>query len=429
MKKNFVTQIANAPWMKNKDTKKIIAAITKNGKEARFIGGCVRDALLHLPIHDIDIASQETPDNIIVLLKKARIKVAVKGKGIEHGTVMAVINRQCYEITSLRKDIKTNGRHASVVFTEDWHQDAARRDFTINALSSTINGFVFDYFGGIKDLSNGVIRFVGLAHERIEEDYLRILRYFRFIAVHNMEIGCQKELDACVKQASNLNKLSAERVRTELFKILKSSNPFYSIKLMYDRGVLEIILPHTTKPKRLFQLVMLEKNLINDDIITADPLRRLAALVKTDVAGTSEITEKLKLSKAENKRLKSLVAPEFDFYLAIFNNNLHEILYNLGSTSTIDLALLTWSTILVSPKKVRTEEKIHWLSIIKTIYEGRKQKLIFPLKGREVVNCGIHPGPKISIILSQVEKWWLKGGCKANRKECLIKLRSILERL
>jgi poly(A) polymerase len=429
MQKKSVYQIINPPWMKSKETRFIIAAITKNGKEARFIGGCVRDAILNIPIHDIDIASQETPDNIIKLLKKANIKVVLKGKGIDHGTVMAVINHQCYEITTLRKDIKTDGRHASVEFTEDWHQDAARRDFTFNALSSTTDGLVFDYFDGIQDLSDRVIRFVGLAHRRIAEDYLRILRYFRFIAVYGMEIGCQKDLDACVKQAIKLKKLSAERVRAEFFKILQSNMPLNIIKLMYEKKVLEIILPHVIEPERLFQLIQLESDLVSLHIIKADPLRRIAALVDTDEIGASEIRNTLKLSKAEHKRLASMVAPKFDIYPAILNNNLQALIYNLGSARVIDLALIKWASMLVSSEKMPVEEKNKWLRIIKAVDEGREQEPNFPLKGREVLDFGIQPGPQISLMLAQVEDWWLTGGCKANRKECLIELQSVIERL
>ena len=208
------------PWMKNPEIKAVLSAITKNGKEARFVGGCVRNHLLRQPIHDLDIATQELPQKIISLLNDAGIKAIPTG--LKHGTIMAVINHKNFEITTLRRDIQTDGRHAVVQFTEDWEQDAARRDFTVNAISVDLEGTIFDYFNGRQDLDAKIIRFVGHAPDRINEDYLRILRYFRLIATLSLNIGDQKELDACIDQVEKLTDLSAERIRSELFKILSS---------------------------------------------------------------------------------------------------------------------------------------------------------------------------------------------------------------
>ena len=164
-------------------------------------------------------------------------------------------------------------------------------------------------------------------------------------------------------------------------------------------------------------------------IIKADPLRRIAALVDTDEIGASEIRNTLKLSKAEHKRLASMVAPKFDIYPAILNNNLQALIYNLGSSRVIDLALIKWASMLVASEKMPAEDKNKWLGIIKAVDKGREQEPNFPLKGREVLDFGIQPGPQISLILAQVEDWWLTGSCKANRKECLIKLQSVIEQL
>ena len=180
-------QVVVQPWMETAEVKAVFRAITAGGKEARFIGGCVRDTLMQRPVSDIDIATQERPERVMELLRGAGI-IAVP-TGIEHGTVTAVTGGQSYEITTLRKDIETDGRHAVVKFTENWRTDAGRRDFTFNTMSATPDGMVYDYYNGIQDLADRVIRFVGRVQERIDEDRLRVLRYFRFIAVLGMRVG------------------------------------------------------------------------------------------------------------------------------------------------------------------------------------------------------------------------------------------------
>jgi poly(A) polymerase len=415
-------QIPVEPWMETPEIKAVLAAITKNGKEARFIGGCVRDAILKRPVNDVDLATQETPDQITILLEDAGIKAVPTG--IEHGTVMAVINHQSFEITTLRKDITTDGRHATVEFTEDWKQDAARRDFTFNTLSATPNGMVFDYFNGIQDLANRVIRFVGRAPERIEEDYLRILRYFRFIATIGMRVESKTEFLACVNRASKLKELSAERIRSELFKILNSNMPLDIMPLMYQQGVLQVIVPHVTAPEKLRQLAWLETSAMNFASVGRDPLRRLAALVATDESGVQDITDALRLSKAEHKRLTNMIAPTSNLRWNMSKGELQAALYHQGAATVVDVALLNWADMIVNSPNSPTKEKDGWLHIIEIADQQMGQEPNFPLKGQDVLDLGTSPGPEISRLLAEVKIWWLDGGCQANRTACLTELKS-----
>ena len=227
--------------MTNSHIKNVLEALNGEGKEARFVGGCVRDGLLKIPVQDVDLATPERPEKVITLLEAANIKVVPTG--IKHGTVTAVIADKKYEITSLRIDMKTDGRHASVDFTDDWKQDAMRRDFTVNALSACPKGNVYDYVSGLQDLLEGRIRFIGLAEEKIKEDHLRILRYFRFIAANGFKNEDNKTHQICVNNSYLLAHLSGERIRNELFKILVSANHNDGMGMMIRDGVTKHFLP------------------------------------------------------------------------------------------------------------------------------------------------------------------------------------------
>jgi poly(A) polymerase len=409
------------PWIKNPNIKAVLSAITKNGKEARFIGGCVRDRLLKKKINDIDIATQELPQNIISLLKDAGIKAVPTG--LKHGTIMAVINNKTFEITTLRRDVQTDGRHAEVQFTENWKHDAARRDFTLNAISIDLEGKIFDYFNGRYDLDKKIIRFVGHAPNRINEDHLRILRYFRFIATMGLNIGDPKELDACIDQAGKLNGLSGERIRSELFKILSSKMEKSILQIMYEKGILGIILPHATSPERLMELARLETSTLNIKALRPDPIRRLATLVKTDVSGIDEITNALKLSKIEHKQLINIKKNTNAIYWNMTHNRLQRAIFKLGNKTVIDLALHNWADTIISSSKYTLELEDGWMQIIAAAEEQQDRELILPIKGQDAVDLGIPPSCKISQLLKQVEDWWLQNGCMADRKACLRKLK------
>ena len=412
------------PWMTDTKLKGVLSAITKNGKEVRFIGGCVRNHLLKQPVHDIDIATQELPARVIQLLNQEGIKAVPTG--IEHGTVMAVVQCKTFEITTLRRDIRTDGRHAIVEFTEDWEQDAARRDFTVNALSVDLEGNLFDYFNGTQDLESQILRFVGHAPDRIKEDQLRILRYFRIIGTLGLNIGDQKELDACIDQASALKRLSGERIRSELFKILSSKMKNNIIPIMYENGILNLILPYVTSPARLQELSQIEDYTQNTKQIMPDPIRRLSSLIEADASGVAEVTDALKLSKNEHNRLTNIKTNTVAIFWNMPNHKLQSAIFKLGNTTVIDLALHNWANMLISSPKSRKEIEDGWLQIISTTQEKESQELLLPVKGQDVLDLGIPPSHQISQLLKQVEEWWLKNSCTPDRKACLRKMESLV---
>jgi poly(A) polymerase len=412
-------------WMEKPEINAVISAITKNGKEARFIGGCVRDLLLKRTVHDLDIATQELPQNIISLLRDAGIKAVPTG--LKHGTVTAIINNEKFEITTLRRDVQTDGRHAEVQFTKNWEHDAARRDFTINAISIDLEGHIFDYNNGRQDLDKKIIRFVGHAPDRINEDHLRILRYFRFIATMDLNIGDQKELDACIDQADKLNRLSGERIRFELFKIISSKMGKNILQTMYEKGILGVILPSAISPNRRMQLARHETTTLNIKSIRPDPIRRLAALVQTNVSGVTKITNALKLSRIEHKRLTNIIKETDAIYWDMPHDQLQRAIFRLGNQTVIDLAFYNWANMMISAPKYLSKLEDGWLQIISTAEEQQGQELILPIKGQDVINLGIPPSCRISQLLEQVEGWWLNNGCTADRAACLRKLKLFVD--
>ncbi|MBX6323955.1 MAG: CCA tRNA nucleotidyltransferase, partial [Rhodospirillaceae bacterium] len=236
-------------------TRAVLAAVTADGAEARFVGGCVRDALLSRPVGDVDIATPEPPERVLALLARAGIKAIPTG--IDHGTVTAVKDGTPFEITTLRRDVETYGRRAKVAFSDSWREDAARRDFTMNALSCTPDGRVFDYFGGLADLEARRVRFVGDAATRIREDVLRLLRFFRFYAHYGSPPPDGEALAACRELAPLLPTLSAERVRAEVLRLLAAPDPCPALALMRDNGILDRVLPAAAGLDRLRGLVIL----------------------------------------------------------------------------------------------------------------------------------------------------------------------------
>src|SRR5207302_6029056 len=280
-------KIAPQPWMKAAPTRALLKALGNAGIAARFVGGCVRDALLGRPIADVDLATPARPEEVIAALQKARIKVVPTG--IEHGTVTAVFNAPAppwhFEITTLRRDVETYGRRARVAFDADWAEDAARRDFTINAIYLDPEGTLHDPVGGLADLEAHRVRFVGEAARRIAEDVLRVLRYYRFEARFGTGHGDEAARAACRDAVPLLARLSAERVAQELLRLLAVPDPVPALRMMAEDGVLRAILPEATRLDRLQRLIAFEPQ--------PDPLRRLAALVVVDAAGAVALAERL----------------------------------------------------------------------------------------------------------------------------------------
>ena len=363
--------------------------------EARIAGGAVRDALSDRLIADIDLATPRRPEAVIEALTQAGIRAVPTG--LEHGTVTAVSGGRGFEITTLRRDEHTDGRHAVVAYTDDWREDAARRDFTINALSMTRDGAVFDYFGGIADLRAGVLRFVGDPATRIAEDYLRILRFFRFFARYGDGGAPDADAVSAIRAAvPGLARLSAERVWNELSRILSVPDPRAAVALMADLGVLAAVVPEGGDPARLDRLVAAGAPI--------DPLLRIAAMLTGDATA---FAGRLRLSAAERDRLVALrAAPSADPTAG--DATLRRLLANTERSVLIDR---TWLDGDPAPARDALRQRLQTMP-----------QPVFPLEGRHVLALGIPPGPQVGALLRAVQTWWLEGGCQADATACRAQL-------
>src|SRR5690349_5033916 len=306
--------------MEDTATRLVLRALEAGGQPARFVGGCVRDALLGRPIGDIDIATPEPPERVVELLRKWRIKAVPTG--IEHGTVTAVARGRPFEITTLRRDVETFGRHARVAFDAGWAEDAERRDFTMNAIFLDGSGAIFDFVGGIEDLHAGRVRFVGDPEARIREDVLRLLRFYRFHAHYGRGAADGTARNACRKLAPLLPSLSAERVAAETIKLLKAPDPVPTLRMMAEDGVLSAALPELARLDLLARLVAIEP--------APDPVRRLAALLPPDPAAAGAFAARLRFPNKVRDRLVALTAPATAIDLAADERAQRWTLYRLG---------------------------------------------------------------------------------------------------
>lgn len=365
--------------------------------EARIVGGAVRDVLAGRMVADVDFAVPLPPEVVSARLRAAGLKAVPTG--LLHGTVTAVAAGRGFEITTLRRDVATDGRHAVVAFTDDWALDASRRDFTINAMSATRDGAVFDYFSGRDDLRAGVVRFVGAAMARIGEDYLRIFRFFRFYARYGRGAPDPDALAAIRAKRDGVAALSAERVWREMKLILAAPDPRAALALMRDAGVLEIVLRHADLA-RLDRLVAAGA--------PNDPMLRLASLVPSqDVAG---IAERWRLSSAEAELLDWLARPG--------------VLDPAGDAAAVRRALaVTPPEILVGRGWLDDDGGLGWADLRRRILAVAPP--VFPLQGRDLAVMGVMPGPQMGEILRAVREWWLAGGCVADAAACAAMAREI----
>lgn len=407
------TKLLPQPWMTEVETEAVFDALAAAGADARFVGGCVRDTLIGRPVGDIDIATDAVPERVIAALQAAGLKAVPTG--VEHGTVTAVVNHKPFEITTLRRDVETFGRHATVAFTDDWTEDASRRDFTMNALSLSRDGVLFDPFGGEADLRAGRIRFVGDARARIEEDVLRLLRFFRFHAHYGRGDPDSDGMAACREMAPRLASLSAERVWAELRRLLEAPAPGPVLRLMAGAGVLQVILPEAAAFDRLDRLVDIEaaEGRKRPDLVQPDPVRRLGALVDVDAKGADALARRLRTSNAERDRLTGLeeglrTPPESWNEKAV-----RRLLYRMHPDRLVDLALVLWAGGLTEPP---------WDAVLAEAQDWTPP--VFPIAGRDVSTLGIAQGPRIGELLAAVEAWWIAEDFKPDRAACLARLRA-----
>ncbi len=404
-------KIAPRPWMTAPETKKVMAALSAEGGTARFVGGCVRDAVLGRDVTDVDIATADAPETVTHLLEAAAIKAVPTG--IEHGTITAVVGRAHFEVTTLRRDVETDGRHATVAFTDDWAADAARRDFTINALFCDPDGTLYDPVGGLDDARAGRVRFVGDALRRIEEDVLRLLRFFRIHAYFGRPPPDADALAACRKMAPAVVGLSGERVRAELLKLLAAPDPAGVLALMDEAGVLAHVLPEAAGLDALAALCAVEAP-------AADALRRLALLLRRGQGGAESVAKRLRMSNAEARRLAAMVEPTVAVAAGADVRDQRRALYRLGAATVIDLAYLAWAEALADAPDGRDALAAAHEALLATARAWEDPKL--PVRGADAIALGVEHGPAVGRLLAQVEDWWQAGDYRAGREATLKKL-------
>ena len=374
-------KIDASKWRRKRGMSRLLNALGADEGLTRYVGGAVRDELMHLPVSDLDLATRLKPDEVVERLEAAKIRPVPTG--IDHGTVTAVSSGSAYEVTTLRRDVSTDGRRATVAFTDDWEEDAARRDFTINALSADPKtGEVFDYFGGKDDLIARRVRFIGEPLERIAEDHLRILRFFRFHARFGLGEPDGDGLRACAQRANDLMALSRERIADELLKLLAVDDPTPTVAVMLDHGVLRPVLPEIAESAvyRLADLVMAERTAR----IEGDPLRRLAALLPQEPVLAERIAGRLKLSNKARKRLGCAATPDVP-------ENARSLAYYVGIECAVDRLLL-------GGKTEAAAEIAAW-------HVPR-----FPVRGGQLIERGLPQGPEIAKTLQAIERRWVDTG-------------------
>ena len=403
-------------WMTAPQTQAVFDALEAAGGAdcARVVGGCVRNALIGRPAADVDIATMLTPPQVIAALEAAGLKAVPTG--VAHGTVTAVSAGKPYEVTTLRRDVETDGRRAVVAFTDDWREDAQRRDFTLNALYAHRDGTIFDPTGhGVADARAGRIVFVGEATQRIREDALRILRFFRFLAWYGKGPPDDAAVTACTALKDQIATLSAERVSSELLKLLAAEDPRAATALMARTGVLATVLPEPMDLERFDGLVAIEA----DQLFETDAVLRLAALLPDDQLGATRFAERLRLSNADRDRIAAALAPTPELKSWMSPREIRRIVYRLGPPTFRDRAKLAWA------RADRTAVTPQWRGMI-ALGEGWTPPA-FPLTGDDVVTAGVPKGPMVGQVLREVEDWWIDQDFIDDRMSAVEKLKSIAQ--
>jgi poly(A) polymerase len=387
-------------------------ALTRDGGAARFVGGSVRNALLGESVVDIDIATPLQPAEVIGRLKQSGLGAVPTG--IEHGTVTAISSGKPFEVTTLRRDVSTDGRRATVAFTTEWAEDAARRDFTINALYASEDGVVFDYFSGLDDLKARRVRFVGDASTRIREDYLRILRLFRFHAWYGKGELDAQAYAAAIAERAGLKLLSGERVQKELLRLLQARSPLLSLRAMERASILVEILPGDLQLDRVARLVDIE----NANRREPDKLLRLAALLPDDAKVARKLSQSLKLSNADKERLIEALDADKRISASLSPRETRQLLYRLGKRCFADQALLRWAD------AKRDAKDAAWRKLLKLAESWKKPDL--PIDGRDVMAKGIDEGPKIGTTLRALEEEWIEADFAPDRRALLKRLKETI---
>lgn len=368
-------------WRRRPGMGKLLDALGAADGLTRFVGGAVRDQLLELAVSDIDFATRLRPDEVVERLRAAGIKAVPTG--IEHGTITAVSDGHPAEVTTLRRDVSTDGRRATVAFTDDWQEDAARRDFTINALmADPVTGELFDFFGGLADIDARRVRFIGDPLQRIAEDHLRILRFFRFHARFGGADPNSDAVEACTARANDLMALSRERIADELLKLLAVSDPSPTVELMLGRGILKPVLPEIDAAALpcLRNLVAAER----DSGLQQQALRRLAALLPADPAVAERVAARLKLSNRARKRLACAASQSVDL-------EPQTLAYRIGTEGAADRLLLAGRPADAAAVAIWVPPRL-------------------PIGGGALIGRGVAQGPEVARTLARIEQSWVEAG-------------------
>ncbi|MDE1939269.1 MAG: CCA tRNA nucleotidyltransferase [Alphaproteobacteria bacterium] len=382
-----MTRLDSQPWMSAPQTQKLMAALG----EARFVGGAVRNALLGKPVVDVDIATPLTPDKVQQKLTAAGIRAVPTG--IDHGTITAVVDGKPFEVTTLRRDVETDGRHAVVTFTTDWAEDARRRDFTMNALYADASGAVLDVVGGVEDMKAGRVRFVGDAATRIREDYLRILRLFRFHAWYGRGEIDAAALQAAAAEKAGIAKLSGERIAKEMLRLLEAAAPASVLRQMAASGILAEVLPDLLDIARLERLAEIDAA----NFFTPDAVLRLAALLPHDTRVAAQVSDRWKLSNAVRERLEDIAGSTEKIVSYLSIREVRKLLYRLGPQPFKDRLFLKWAE---DPRAA-----MQWRALLAMADAWTRPR--FPLTGRDVKQAGVPEGPLVGQVLGEVEAWWI----------------------
>ena len=403
-------------FLKDKLCMKIFSLLNEKEDTARFVGGCVRDSIIGLKTNDIDIATKLNPEDVVKILGSESIKVIPTG--IDHGTVSVFSKDFNFEITTLRSDISTDGRHAEVIFSDSWEEDSLRRDFTINSIYLKQNGELYDPHNGIQNLKDKKIIFIGNPDERINEDYLRILRFFRFNAFYgnnNLKLSSDS-IKACARNKNKIKKLSPERVQNEFFKILNSSNSHFIISIMRKIKILDLLFGHEVKTKIFKKLLLIDK----ENSFSKNHILRFASLALNNKKMNSKNLQMFNFSKKERKELCLLTNQEFEIHNKLNKSYIKKILYSIDRKTLKDMAKLSWA---LSNNRVTNK---NWKNVLSQI--DKVAIPIFPLKAKDILDYGLEEGPIIGEILKKVEQDWIDSNFEHNKEDLLFKLKAIINR-
>jgi poly(A) polymerase len=385
--------LGDAAWLTGGSLAYILRILDRDGEEARVVGGAVRNALIGQPVHEIDVATTALPEEILRRAQEAQLRAVPTG--IDHGTITLLAGGTPFEVTTLREDVETYGRKAKVAFGRDWRRDAERRDFTINALSVSRDGMIHDYVGGLADLDARRVRFIGDAAARIAEDYLRILRFFRFHAAYGEGEPDAAALHACIVARDGLRSLSRERVRMELLKLLVARRATAAIRVMADTGLLVPILggvPYLVSFETMAAIEAASGE-------KPDPVRRLGALAVAVEEDAERLFERLRLSNAEHDRLRSMADGWWRIGAALTPPDARALLYRLGSLRFADRLLLSWS------RSRDASGDSEWRDLV--ALPARWQPPACPICASDLIARGIPKGPALGAALREAEAAWI----------------------